>query len=237
MLKAQKGGRNGNLCDVSPQLADVSALFAAERAALRKGAADGDGALYRGGMVSREWAVKVVEQHLALATPADQDLYGLVVIGTEEHCLGWFVHIQTERFARTREFGHSVIGAGYYLVDGLDGSLHHLHATADTANGAWIEDYLEEVRGVPRPDPLREQVAGLVRSGDRLAAMKTVRAAADGLVDPASARRYVDAVAADAPVPEDVRDRLPQRRPEEFARRRPVSGPNPEPNPEPDPAR
>jgi hypothetical protein len=164
------------------------------------------GTIYRCDVVSREWAINVVEQHLTLKTPGSEGAYQLVVVGAEEHRLGWFIYIQSERFARTRASEDMVIGAGYFLVDGLDGSLHHMHASADPVNGSWIEDYLEEVRGIPRPDPLRDRVAELVRSGKRLAAIKAVRAAAGGL-DPVAAKRYVDAVAADTTIPADIDSR------------------------------
>ncbi|GAA1993895.1 YrhB domain-containing protein [Catenulispora subtropica] len=180
-------------------------------------------------MVSREWAIKVVEQHLALRTPGTEGLHGLVVVGTEEHRLGWFVYTQSEGFARSRAFRGSVIGAGYFLVDGLDGSLHHMHASADPVDGNWIEDYLEEVRGVPRPDPLRQRVAQLVQRGERLAAIRAARSAVPAM-DPTTAKRYVDAVAAGAPIPDDVEARLPKPSPPLFAVRRAVTGPNAEPD-------
>lgn len=185
---------------------------------------------YRGGVVSREWSVKVVEAHLTTLDYRGEGDRELVVVGTEKHRLGWFVYIQCARWARTRSHRDMLVGPGYYLVDGLDGSLHHMHATADPINGSWIEDYLEEVRGVSRPDPLRQHVAELLRSDERLAAVKAVRAAAIGL-DPVSAKRYVDAVAVGTPVPDDVADRLPKPAPPTFPVRRPVAGPNPEPPP------
>jgi hypothetical protein len=103
-----------------------------------------------------------------------------------------------------------------------------MHASADPVNGSWIEDYLEEFRGVPSPDPLRDRVAELMRSGERLVAIKAVRAAA-GSLDPVAAKRYVDAVAADTPVPDDIAARLPKPSPPIFAVCRAITGPNPEP--------
>ncbi|MEY9890135.1 hypothetical protein ABIA31_003793 [Catenulispora sp. MAP5-51] len=179
-------------------------------------------------MVSREWATEVVEAHLATLEHRGVGDRRLVVVGAEEHRLGWFVFIQCARFARTRSPRDLLAGPGYYLVDGVDGSLHHMHATADQVDGGWIEDYLEEVRGIQRPDPLRSRVAELVRSGERLAAISTVRGAAAGL-SPESAIRYVDAVAAGVSIPVDVADLLPKHVRPAFAVRRPVTGPNPEP--------
>ena len=178
-------------------------------------------------MVSREWAREVVEQHLA-AQRREHDEQVLVVTGTEEHRLGWLVFIQGERYARTRAFSDMLIGTGYFLVDNLDGSLHHMHASADLVGGGWIDDYLEEVRGIERPDLLRIQIGEFLRSGDRLAAIRAVRAVSAEM-DPAAAKRYVDAVGAGAPIPDDVEGRLPKSPPPMFAVRRPVTGPNPEP--------
>ncbi|WP_212007523.1 YrhB domain-containing protein [Catenulispora pinistramenti] len=114
---------------------------------------------YGGDVVSREWAVKVVEAHLASRPPQADPDRTLVVVGTEEYRFGWFVYIQCVRWVRTRSHRDLLAGPGYFLVDGLDGSLHHMNASANRISGSWIQDYLEEVRGVPHPDPLRPRGA------------------------------------------------------------------------------
>ena len=151
----------------------------------------------------------------------------MVIIAIRPHRLGWVVHSQSERYARTGHFLDMVVGTSPFLVDGLDGSLHAVHATADLEKGAWIEDYLEQVRGLERSDPLRSRVAELVDSGWRLDALRLVRASAPDL-GAQGAKEYVEAAAAGAPVPEHVLARLP-RPPVRRQLWRRLSDPNPEP--------
>jgi hypothetical protein len=176
-------------------------------------------------VVSKEWAVRVVERHLAGWSA--QDGVTMVVADVRAHRLGWLIGSQSELYLRTGEIQDAVVGHGPFLVDGVDGSLHHLHVTADLENGEWIEEYLEQVRGIERGDPLRSRIAGLIESGRRLDALRLVRASAPGLGAQA-AKEYLDAVAAGLPVPEHLRSRLP-RPPAGRAVRRRLSGPNPEP--------
>ncbi|GLY43303.1 hypothetical protein Amsp01_093260 [Amycolatopsis sp. NBRC 101858] len=158
-------------------------------------------------MVSKAWAVQVVERHLAGWPAAGGPK--MVVTHVDPHRLGWVVSSQSERYVRTRAFLDMVVGHGPFLVDGVDGSLHMVHATIDLEDGEWIEDYLEQVRGLDRDDPLRSRVAELLDSGHRLDALRLVRAAAPDL-GAQGAKEYVEAVAAGAPVPEGVRARLPR---------------------------
>ncbi|WP_125677240.1 YrhB domain-containing protein [Amycolatopsis sp. WAC 04182] len=91
-------------------------------------------------MVSREWAVKIVERHVtgwAVHGPE------MVITKVSPHRLGWVVFSQSERYLRTGEITDAVVGHGPFLVDAVDGSLHGLHATADLEQGEWIEQYLE----------------------------------------------------------------------------------------------
>lgn len=176
-------------------------------------------------MVSREWAVEVVERHLA-GLPT----YGappMVVASVSPHRLGWVIHSRSERYLRTRHFMDMPVGTGPYLVDGVDGSLHQLHATADLEHGEWIQEYLERVRGIERDDSLRTRIAELLDSDRRLDALRLVRASAPNL-GAQGAKEYVEAVAAGAPIPGHVSARIPQP-----PVARPVShrltGPNPEP--------
>ncbi|MEU0797321.1 YrhB domain-containing protein [Amycolatopsis sp. NPDC005961] len=158
-------------------------------------------------MVSKAWAAQVVERHLEgwLGRGGPK----MVITHVDPHRLGWVISSQSERYVRTRELLDSVVGHGRFLVDGVDGSLHTVHATADLEAGEWIEDYLEQVRGLDRVDPLRSRVAELVDSGQRLDALRLVRASAPDL-GAQGAKEYVEAAAAGAPVPEHVRARLPQ---------------------------
>ncbi|MEV0074675.1 YrhB domain-containing protein [Amycolatopsis sp. NPDC050768] len=176
-------------------------------------------------MVSKAWAVEVVERHLAKWVEDGGPT--LVVMDVSPHRLGWVVSSQGERYLRTRNIADMVVGHGPFLVDGLDGSLHQVHATADLENGEWIEEYLEQVRGVERVDPMRSRIAELLNSGQRIEALRLVRAEASDL-GAQGAKEYVEAVAAGVPVPDHVRSRLPQppvRRTVRWA----LSAPNREP--------
>ncbi|MET8997680.1 YrhB domain-containing protein [Amycolatopsis sp. NPDC004169] len=175
-------------------------------------------------MVSKAWAVQVVERHLAGWSTRGGPTMVITDIGP--HRLGWVVHTQSERYVRTQEMIDMVVGHGPFLVDGVDGSLHTLHATVDLESGEWIEDYLEQVRGLERGDPLRSRIAELIDSSQRLEALRFVRVFASDL-GAQGAKEYVDAVAAGVPVPEHVRSCLP-RPPVRRRVWRCLSGPNPE---------
>ncbi|MEQ0557941.1 YrhB domain-containing protein [Amycolatopsis sp. NEAU-NG30] len=171
-------------------------------------------------MVSKARAIRIVERHLA-EWPA-RGGPAMVITDVAPHRLGWVIHAQSERYARTREMTDMVVGHGPFLVDGVDGSLHMVHATVDLESAEWIEDYLEQVRGIERADPLRSRIAELVDAGRRLDALRFVRASAADL-GVQGAKEYVEAVAAGVPVPEHVRSRPPVRRRVWWR----LSGPNP----------
>ncbi|MFG1642521.1 YrhB domain-containing protein [Amycolatopsis sp. NPDC049252] len=176
-------------------------------------------------MVSEEWAVGIVERHLA-GWPA-QGGPAMAVMDVSPHRLGWVISSQSERYLHTREMMDAVVGHRPFLVDGVDGSLHEVLVFADLENGEWIEEYLEQVRGIERADPLRVRIAELLDSGQRLAALRLVRAAAPDL-GAQGAKEYVEAAAVAAPIPGHLRARLPRRPVRRQAWRR-LSGPNPEP--------
>ncbi|MET8853629.1 YrhB domain-containing protein [Amycolatopsis sp. NPDC004625] len=176
-------------------------------------------------MVSKAWAVQIVERHLAGWPARGQPR--MVIMDVRPHRLGWLISSQSERYVRTREFIDMVVGHGPFLVDGVDGSLHTVHATADLEGGEWIEDYLEQVRGLKRDDSLRSRITELLGSGQRFDALRLVRASAPDL-GAQGAKAYVEAASAGAQVPEHVRALLPQP----AVRRRVwwcLSDPNPEP--------
>ncbi|VVJ17422.1 Uncharacterised protein [Amycolatopsis camponoti] len=79
-----------------------------------------------------------------------------------------------------------------------------VRATGDLEAG----ESIEQVRGLDRVDPLRSRVAELVDSGQRLDALRLVRASVPDL-GAQGAKEYVEA-AAGAPVPEHIRARLPR---------------------------
>ncbi|MEU4312688.1 YrhB domain-containing protein [Nocardia sp. NPDC024068] len=177
-------------------------------------------------MVSKEWAVTIVERYLA-EQAVEPGAPTLVVTDVRPHRLGWVVISQGERYLRTRKVSDMLVGLGYLLVDGVDGSMHSVHAAVDLEHGAWIEHYLEQVRGVEPASPLRARVAELLERGQRLDALRVVRAAAPEL-GLHGTKEYIEAVAAGMPAPEHVCAYLP--RPAAGLRsRRALSGPNPEP--------
>ncbi|MEU4520402.1 YrhB domain-containing protein [Amycolatopsis sp. NPDC024027] len=176
-------------------------------------------------MVSKAWAVQVVERHLAGWPARGQPK--MVITAISPHRLGWVISSQSDRYVRTREFIDMVVGHGPFLVDGVDGSLHTVHATVDFETGEWIEDYLEQVRGHERGDPLRPRITELLDSGQRLDALRLVRASAPDL-GVQGAKEYLEAAAAGSPVPEHLRARLPPPRVGRRVWWR-LSGPNPEP--------
>lgn len=187
-------------------------------------------AAYSGHVVSRAWAVQVVEQYLAALPAPTFYAPALVVTGAREHRLGWLVFCQGERYVRTGALSDMLIGQGCFLVDALDASLHQLPSGVSLHDDFWTARYLEDVRGVEQVqpvDPLQARIAELLHEGSRLEAIKAVRAAIPGLV-PADAKRYVDAVADRAPLPEDIVTRTPR-----AERPRPghitLTAPNPEP--------
>ncbi|WP_280423311.1 YrhB domain-containing protein [Nocardia carnea] len=176
-------------------------------------------------MVSQAWAVTVVERYVAEQTKCGAAT--LVVTDVRPHQLGWLITSQGERYLRSRRISDMVIGHGPFLVDGMDGSLHMVHATADPERGEWIVEYREQVRGAERVDQLRARIAELLERDRRLDALRVVRAQAPDLTLRGAAE-YVEAVAAGAPVPEHVRPLL-QPPTGGFSSYWTLSGPNPEP--------
>ncbi|MFB7109767.1 YrhB domain-containing protein [Streptomyces sp. NPDC056291] len=77
-------------------------------------------------MISREWAVEVVQRHLR--EEETEHSPPMAVIGVERHSLGWLVHCQSQQFARTGNWRDAFVGHGPFLVDELDGSLHMVHS-------------------------------------------------------------------------------------------------------------
>lgn len=156
----------------------------------------------------------------------------LVVAEVREHRLGWLVFCQAERFVRRGSASDMLLGQGCFLVDRLDGSLHELPGPVSFNDAWWVGRYLEDVRGaepVEEADPLMARVAGLLEQGRRLEAIRTVRAEMPGL-DPAGAKRYVDAVADGVPLTEELAAHIPRaERP--SPRHVTLTGPNPEPDP------
>ncbi|MFJ2771026.1 YrhB domain-containing protein [Streptomyces sp. NPDC087300] len=156
-------------------------------------------------MVTRERAVELVEAQPArerqeshpAARPPE-----VAVDDVEEHALGWLVHCQSVAYIRSRRFEDMLVGQGPYLVDRLDGSIHHIPVTTHVGEN-WEALYLEQVRGVRPPDPLLTAVRALVDSEGTTAAMRHLRKHAPAL-RPQQAKAYVTAVRDGGEPPEEL---------------------------------
>ncbi len=177
-------------------------------------------------MISREWAIEVVERELR-AQAAVSPESAVVVIDVKAHELGWLVTCQPPAYARSHDVRDMFIGDGPFLVDALDGSLHMVHRQFCVDGLEWPDQYREKVRGEIPPRELDVEVHRLCALGRRADAYRAVRRAGGGL-SPADALRYVDAVAAGAEPPADLLSRLPQRD-TSYPSITTYSGPNPEP--------
>lgn len=183
-------------------------------------------------MISRQWAIELVERQLVSeweGKPAARRaaLGGpMVITAIGQHALGWLVSTNTKRHAETRDIRDAWIGHGPYLVDGLDGSLHMVHMQF-CRDMSWEEQYRQKVRGEIPPCELDIEVRRLLGLGLRFDAFKTVRRAGEGLSS-TDARRVMDALAAGLEPPEDLTAQLPQ--PDRSYRAiHSYTGPNPEP--------
>ncbi|MCI4066074.1 YrhB family protein [Micromonospora sp. R77] len=145
-------------------------------------------------MITRERAVAPFEALLVRRGREGllADVPEVAVCGFEEHTLGWLVSWQSVEYLRSGDFGRMLVGQGPYLVDGEDGSIHHI-PVAICGSDRWVEVYLRQYKGVRPADLLLAEVRVLVQGGDRMAALRYVRRQAPrvGLRD---ANAYVDAV-------------------------------------------
>lgn len=184
-------------------------------------------------MISREWAVDLVERWLAAdwsaQTPAYRAHVGeqMVIVEVQEHELGWLITCQSRRWAQTRDVRDMLIGHGPFLVDGEDGSIHMVHSYICADGLEWPDYYRERIRGEAPPREIDTEVLRQLGLGRRFDALKAVRRAG-GDFSPAEAQRIVDALGAGLGMPEDFAARLPQPA-EVFPGVATLSGPNPEP--------
>ncbi|MEU2393887.1 hypothetical protein [Streptomyces sp. NPDC007369] len=158
-------------------------------------------------MISRERAVALVESFLAAdlptwtwgGPPPTPEIHRV-----EEREVGWLVFWRSAEQARRRALSGmtgTTVG-GHYLVDRYDGSIHYVHGVWWDDDG-WEDQYLWEVKGTRRPDPLAAAVRALVHSAGAVAAMGHLRRKAPrlGLQD---AKAYVEAVRDGAEPPEEL---------------------------------
>ncbi|WP_431676053.1 YrhB domain-containing protein [Kitasatospora sp. KL5] len=150
-------------------------------------------------MINKDQAVSLVELWLererVLELQAFRWAHDVEVFTVDEREFGWLVVCQSREYVRTRDPRHALAGLGPFLVDGLDGSLHHIPVS--TYLDDWEHLYRHDVRGLPRPDPVAERIREVLAARGRVAAMRELRRDAPGLVL-AEARAYVDALQAGA---------------------------------------
>ncbi|MEU6604037.1 YrhB domain-containing protein [Streptomyces shenzhenensis] len=153
-------------------------------------------------MVTKERAVQLVEDLLAREQRESPWLPEVAVCDVEQHALGWLVRWESVEYIRSRDCAKMLIGHGPYLVDGQDGSVHHIPVTTYVGEN-WEELYLQQVKGVRPPDPLLTAVQALVRSDGTMAAMRHLRRQAP-LLTPRQAKTYVMALRDGAEPPEEL---------------------------------
>lgn len=139
----------------------------------------------------------------------DGDPHGLVVTALDEHDLGWLVYTNSAAYARTGAIEDALVGQGVYIVDKVDGRIHHIHVLA-VHEDRWVETYREQVRGVRIPDPLPGQVRELLARAGAVAAMRHVRTVAPDFTL-AEVKAYVDGVRTRGEPPGDLVERTRPR--------------------------
>ena len=143
-------------------------------------------------MITKARAVELVEAQLVLARQALAAYPELAVSDVEQHALGWLVFRQSAEYLSSRELEKQLVGAGPYLVDGQDGSVHYIPVTT-FMNEDWEQLYLAEVRGITPPDPLLASVREITLRDGALAGLRYLRKQTSAL-SLAEAKTYVDAV-------------------------------------------
>lgn len=128
------------------------------------------------------------------ARPGKAWLRGMGIARTWEHPLGWLVFLDSRDYLRTRDLRHQTSGPGPFLVDAADRTLYQVDLVA-FVSGIWNAEYLYQVKGLPRPDPVLGAVHAALVAGGPVAALREVRRLVQDLTL-AQARAYVDAVAA-----------------------------------------
>jgi hypothetical protein len=160
-------------------------------------------------VIAKERAVELVEALLVSERQAQAVLPELAVSGVEEHALGSLVFWQSADYLRSRDIGTMLIGHGPYLVDGQDGSIHHIPVT--TYVGAdWEKLYREQIKGSKPPDPLPAAVREVASRDGSLAAMRLLRKERPHLSLP-EVKAYVDAVRHGGEPAGELTRRIPER--------------------------
>ncbi|GGN95787.1 hypothetical protein GCM10010112_86420 [Actinoplanes lobatus] len=168
-------------------------------------------------MIDRDRAVALVEALLAKERRAHPHLPEVAVVRVKEHEFGWLVTWQSAAWARSRDIRDMLIGQGPYLVDGLDGSIHHIPVTV-VSHDEWLQLYRERIRGEPKPDPVLAAARELLRDEGTMAVLRHLRAVAPRLTL-RETKAYVDALRDGGEPPAELVERtrpVPVGRPLDF---------------------
>ncbi|MBM9617229.1 YrhB domain-containing protein [Streptomyces zhihengii] len=132
-------------------------------------------------MITRERAVALAEEALLhehrSSAYAEGPLPAEVVTGVKAHEFGWLVTVRSRAWVETGDSRHAIVGGGPILVDGEGGGVFMIPAVVLRLD-TWRDEYRRRVRGQVPDDPhaaLRAQVAGVLASHGRLAAIRALR--------------------------------------------------------------
>ncbi|AJE40795.1 YrhB domain-containing protein [Streptomyces nodosus] len=153
-------------------------------------------------MISKERAVQLVEELLSKEQQGSPWLPEVAVHHVKKHAFGWLFVCQSVEYVRSGDPAHLLVGSGPYLVDGQDGSIHHIPVTT-YHHEDWEQLYLQQIKGVRPPDPLLAAVRTLVRHDGTVAALRHLRGQAPRLT-PGQAKAYVVALRNGAEPPEEL---------------------------------
>ncbi|MFJ4796330.1 hypothetical protein [Kitasatospora purpeofusca] len=143
----------------------------------------------RGVKISKARAEELVK---ALLFEMQKDGQEFAILGIKETPVGWVVAWNSAEYARSANAEHFLIGGASYLVDGSDGSIYAI--PGDTMRlQDWQTIFLEEFKGLRRPDALLDSVQKTLQSDGRIAALRHLRKNATSL-SLAQAKEYLQAV-------------------------------------------
>ncbi|MEW2496872.1 YrhB domain-containing protein [Streptomyces nodosus] len=153
-------------------------------------------------MISKERAVQLVEELLSKEQQESPWIPEAAVHHVKEHAFGWLLVCQSVEYVRSGDPAHLLVGSGPYLVDGQDGSIHHIPVTTYHRKD-WEKLYLQQIKGVRPPDPLLAAVRTLLHHDGTVAALRHLRRHAPRLTL-WQAKAYVVALRSGAEPPEEL---------------------------------
>ncbi|MFE2346064.1 hypothetical protein [Kitasatospora cineracea] len=119
--------------------------------------------------ISKKRATEIVEAFIAGYAKCNPEFQGTAVIGVRETAVGWLVARQSEEYKINPVVENAIIGCNPYLVDPEDGSIYEIPGEAIESE-EWEGLYLEQIKGIPSPDPLANSVKeALGKEGKRTA--------------------------------------------------------------------